>query len=303
MPNLARLSLLPVVLIAVAACTSGSAGSSSAPPSAVPSSGPSASPEPSGASFGEIEHATGATDILLRYESGGGFVAPSFMATQAPIFTLYGDGTIVFRNPAIETPQPVGEVYPQNPFRTAKLSEDQIQQVLANALGEGGLGVARANYENNQVADAGTATFTVNAGGIKKTVSVYALGMEVQGAADGPARAAFQRLADHLGNFDSGGTIATDIYQPTDYRAILMDGSATPGQVDWPWTDLKPSDFAFPADPNAFQQATRVLTQAQVDALGLKDVQGGFQGLTIVSPDGGKSYSLSLRPLLPDESV
>ncbi len=161
---------------------------------------------------------------------------------------------------------------------------------------------ARATYENAQISDAPTAVFTVDAGGIKKAVSIYALGMDVQGGADAPARAAFQRLADHLGNFDNGGTIATDVYQPAGYRAILMDGTATPGQVDWPWTDLTPKDFAFPADPNMFQQATHVLTQAQVDALGLKDVQGGFQGLTIATPDGGKVYSMSLRPLLPEET-
>ena len=29
---------------------------------------------------------------------------PAFLATQAPIFTLYGDGTIIFRNPAMDRP-------------------------------------------------------------------------------------------------------------------------------------------------------------------------------------------------------
>jgi len=297
-----RLLALATSLIAVAACTGGAAPASSTPPSAAPSAVASGSPGASPGSFGEIEHATGATDILLRYENGGGFVAPGFLATEAPIFTLYGDGTVVFRNPSGEFPQPIGSVSPQNPFRTVKLSEDDIQSVLAYALGDGGLGVARATYENNQVADAPTTMFTIDAGGIKKTVSVYALGMDVQGQADGPARTAFQALADRLGDFDKGGSVSTDVYQPTAYRGILMDGSTAPDQIAWPWTDLTPSDFAFPADANAFQLAKHVLTQAQVDATGLKDVQGGFQGLPIASPDGSKVYSLSVRPLLPDET-
>lgn len=300
MPTPIRLLQLPLLLLVVVACSTGSGAASASPPtpaSSTPSSAPSATP-PAG-----IEHATGSSDILLRYENGGGFVAPGFLATETPLFTLYGDGIVVFRNPAIDMPQAVGSVFPQNPLRTAKLSEDQIQDLLEFALGQGGLGVARANYENGMVADAPTATFTVNAGGLQKTVTVYALGMDVDPAnsADGPARAAFQRLADRLTDFDQGGTIATDVYQPTAYRGILMDGQPAPDSIAWPWTDLQPKDFAFPADQNAFQLGTHVLTPAQVTATGVKDPEGGFQGLAVTSPDGTKVYNLSLRPLLPDE--
>ncbi len=306
MSKLTRHLLIPALLVSVAACTSGgtsggasgSPGASSAPPSSAPSGSPSSSPAPVGA----IEHATGPTDVILRYEQGGGFVAPSFLATQVPIFTLYGDGTIVFRNPMLEGPPPVGSVFRQNPMRTAKLSEDQVQDLLAFALGEGGLGVARANYENNMIADAGSAIFTVNAGGLKKTVSVYALGLDAPDVPDAPARVGFQKLADRLGNFDNGGAIATDVYSPAAYRAILEDGQAAPDQKPWPWADLKPGDFAFPADPSAFQLATHVLTPEQVGHLALEDVEGGFQGMVIQGPDQSKIYSLSLRPLLPDET-
>jgi hypothetical protein len=303
MSKLNRLTLFPIVLIALAACTSSGGSASSPPSSAGPSAAPSGSPEATAGGFGEIEHATGATDVLLRFETGGGFVPPSFLATEAPIFTLYGDGTVVFRNPAVEPPPPVGSVYPLSPFRTLKLTEDQIQEVLAFALGEGGLGAARASYENQMISDAPTSVFTVNAGGIEKAVSIYALGMDIEGIPDAPARAAFQRLAERLGDFDGNGTVTSEVYQPTGYRGVLMDGQAAPDQLEGPWVDLTPEDFAFPADPNAFQRGDIVLTQAQVDELGLTDVQGGFQGLTIASPDGGKVYSFALRPLLPGETA
>jgi hypothetical protein len=301
MPNLKRPTLfLPLILI-VAACSGGGATASSGPPSTAPTSTPTAAPSPSAAGFGAIDHATGATDVLLRYEEGGGFVMPAFLATQAPIFTLYGDGTIIFRNPLADAPQPVGSIFPGLPFRTAKLSEEQIQEVLAFALGDGGLGAARANYENNMVADAGTATFSVDAGGIKKVVNIYALGIDVEGVADAPARTAFKRLADRLADFDNNGAIATEVFKPARYRGILMDGAAAPDQKRWPWADIKPADFPFPADPNAFQMAQRALTPADVEALGFDAVEGGFQGMVLVGPDDGKIYSLSLRPLLPDE--
>ena len=108
-----------------------------------------------------------------------------FTASQAPIFTLYGDGTVIFRNPAQDPLEPVANVYPNHPYRIAKLSEEQIQALLTSAIGEGGLGAARANYENNMVADASTAIFTLSAGGMTKTVSIYALGIENQ-AGDRP---------------------------------------------------------------------------------------------------------------------
>src|SRR6188508_2927395 len=118
-----RRAALPAILVLLAACSGAAPGATTAPSAAPPSASPSASP----GAFGAIEHATGATDVILRYDQGGGFVMPGFLASQAPIFTLYGDGTVVFRNPAKDGPPPVGNVFRFNQFRTAKLSEEQIQ--------------------------------------------------------------------------------------------------------------------------------------------------------------------------------
>jgi hypothetical protein len=290
-----RAWLLTTVSIIVVACGGGATTTSPTPTAAT------APPSPSGGGFGAIEHATGATDVLLRFEQGGGFVAPGFLVTQAPIFTLYGDGTVIFRNPALDPLPLVGSVSPLRPFRTAKLDEDQIQAVLEDALGRGGLGAARTEYTDAQIADAPTATFTVNAGGLSKKVSVYALGIDVQESADAPARAAFQGLAERLQDFDKGGTFSTAEYAPDRYRGVLMDGG--PGAVDavpWPWDDIAPADFQAHTDPGAFPIPTHVLTVAQAEALGIKPYRGGLQGLTLVSDDGA-THAFSLRPLLPDE--
>lgn len=229
---------------------------------------------------------------------------PAFLATQAPIFTLYGDGTIIFRNPAAKSPPAVGAVQPFNPFRIAKLSEEQIQTLLEMAIGQGGLGAARANYTNDGVADAGTTVFTVNAGGLQKMVSICALGIDGPSVQDAIARAAFSRLAERLGNFDDNGVFATQVYAPKVYRGVLMPSlppfGGGAGAKPWPWTDLQPESFVMPADPNAFQMATSVLTAAQVEVLGIDPHEGGLQGLTLTGPKGNL-YSFSVRPLLPDE--
>ena len=80
---------------------------------------------------------------------------PAFTAAAVPHFTLYGDGTVIFRNPMLEPPPAEGSVFKMNPLRTAKLSEEQIQDLLMLALTEGGLAVARPEYRNDMVADAG----------------------------------------------------------------------------------------------------------------------------------------------------
>jgi len=301
--RLAPLALTPVLAVALLACSSGAAQSPA--PSSPPTSGPSTAPSeaPSGTPVtGGVEHRTGATDILLRYDEGGGFMIAGYAASQAPPFTLYGDGTVIFRNPMLEGPAAQGSVMTFNPMRTAKLSEEQIQELLVLALGEGGLAAARPNYENNMVADAGTTTFTVDAGGIKKTVSIYALGFDDPSGSDAPARAAFKELADRLADFDQGGSIATDVYTPEAYRATLIEspGIAAPDTRDWPWTELTVADFKPDADPNGLSFPHRTMSTEEIALLDVKDFEGGFNGLVLRGSDK-KLYTVALRPLLPDD--
>jgi hypothetical protein len=287
--------IITAIAILVAACSGGAAG-----PSTSPSGEPSATP------VSGIEHPTGATDVILRYEEAGGLVAPSFFVSQTPHFSLYGDGTVVFRNPAAEPPPAVGSVFVMNPLRTAHLSEEQAQEVLALALGEGGLAAARPEYTNDMVADASTAVFTIDAGGIRKQVSVYALGIDLpeEGAgADGPARAAFSKLAQRLADFDQGGTIPTEVYTPEAYRGTLLEspGAVAPDIREWPWPELTPADFTTGGDQER-PFPSRRMTPAEIEELGIDGYEGGFQGMLMTGPDG-KTYGFSLRPLLPEESA
>jgi hypothetical protein len=296
MPN-RHLPLLAVALIAIAACSPGAA-----PPSGSPGSG-SPSPSPSGAPPGTIEHPIGATDVILRYEEGGGFAPVEFFITNLPIFTLYGDGTVLFRNPEDQPGADNNFFLRYNPLKAAKLSEEQIQEVLAFAINQGGLGVARNQYDNPNMADVGTATFTIRAGGQEKVVNIVGL---TEGGAEGPdalARKAFLTLAQRLRNFDDGGTYPTVTYDPPAYRAVLQEVTGVVAQTHpWPWPAFTIADFPTPKDPNAglvFPQ--RFLTPAEVEVIGLGDLRGGAQGIYLNGPDG-KQYSLSLRPLLPGDS-
>jgi len=297
MPNY-RLPLTVISLaLLAAACGASGAASPSGPAS------PSASAAPP--SQEGIEHPTGATDVVLQLEQGGGFVPIDFLANQAPVFTLFGDGRVVFQ-PKLETfPEagPDGVVHGA-PWRTAELDAGQVDELLTFALGPGGLGTARENYGHDGIADASSSNFTINAGGLQKVVSVYALGVEDPNTPDLPARRAFQKLSDRLSDFDQGGTISTDVYLPAGFRAVLIEreGDPTAKPMAWPWPELKVSDFK--ANVNAAggsQLPHRTMTAVEVLGLKLGDLPGGAQGITLAGTDA-KTYSLVLRPLLPNET-
>jgi hypothetical protein len=306
MSTLSRPAALAALVVVLAACVAGvgsGAPSNSPGESGAPSSGQSAAPSSAPSAVGAIEHKTGPTDVILRYDEGGGFVMPAYTAAQAPAFTLYGDGTLIFRPGKVDPLPAVGSVMPFRPFRTAKMSEDQIQSLLDYALNGGGLGPARVEYTDMRVSDASTAVFTVNAGGLAKTVSVYALGFEAPEVPDMAIRQVLAGLRDHLLDIDQGGTVKTDVYAPDRYRAILLEGQpGAPDQKAWPWSSIKTAEFLSNGDPNAMPLPARVMTAAEIEALGIKPFEGGFVGLPLAGPGDGKFYTLSVRPLLPDDT-
>ncbi len=193
------------------------------------------------------------------------------------------------------------------PWRTAKLDESQIQELLAFALGQGGLGTARDSYIAGGIADAPDTIFTIGAGGVAKTVTVNALGMDTQAGPDTVARAAFATLAARLQDFDRGGTIDSDVYHADRSRGILSERDAAAGVpvLDWPWPAIKPADFLAGANDGSGTGGPtvphRTMTADEVAALTLSGIEGGVQGVTIRGPDG-KVYSFATRPLLVDET-
>lgn len=291
--RLPRAAAFAILLAIVAACSPSVTPSPTPGSTAGPSGAPTAAP-PSPTTLAGIQHPTGATDVVLRLESGGGFVMVDFLATSTPTFTLYGDGRVVWRDANAPVPAPVGSINPLAPLRTVRLTEAAVQSLLEDALGRGGLGEAAANYLG-QGADMPTTTFTINANGALKTVSATPLSPDMHPQA-GPVIAALAALSNRLAGF-SGIVGDSDIYMPTAYRGVLMpqDQALNP-PLAWPWTTIAPSDFK--SDGNEFL-LLRTLTPDDVAALGATGIEGGFMGLTLER--GGKFYGLSLRPLLPDE--
>lgn len=300
---------LPITLVAaallVATCTSGAgptlAPSATVSPSAPPASGPAGS---------ALEHPTGSADVVLRFGESGGLMPPGFLATTAPIFTLYGDGSAIFRDPAATGDETAATkpawVNLLAPFRIARLPEQAVQSLLAWAIGPGGLGAARdGHYDTPGVADAPTATFELHAGGLDKRVEVYALGIEdVQvSEADQAIRLALASLRERLLSFDAAGATSVTTWRPERYRVTLVAGTPAEGiePLAWPWPTIGPADFVPPSEPGLPSWPRRVLSTEEVGRLGVSPIEGGFTGLWLRAPDESL-YSLTVRPLLPDET-
>jgi hypothetical protein len=299
------ISIRPVAAALLAAATV-VACSASAPATGAPSSSPTPpTSSPTLPPVG-IVHPTGATDVVLRFDEAGGFVPVEFLAAHVPYFTLYGDGTVVFVQSAAPAEAPDDGIGRGNPLRTGKLTEAQVQDLLEFALGDGGLAIARADYQNPLVADAPTAIFEINADGATKKVSVVALGMDdQQPGPDTAIKTSLAKLGERLRDFDRGGSLSSAAYTPAGYRAVLTDASGGAGGPvrPWPWPAITMEEFAFPADASALRQGTRVMTPDELDAIGIEGLENGVQsGVYVTGPDG-KAYSLVIRPLLPDETA
>jgi hypothetical protein len=288
----ALLALLVVASMTAAACAAGA--------TSAPSPSPSPSEEPATLPPGAlIDHPTAPTDVVFRFEEGGGFVPVGFFATEAPIFTLYGDGTVIFKdgNAAPPPPEPDG-IIRTPPYRTIRLSEIEIQAFLRSAIEDGGLGVAKDWYESPG-ADLPTATFTITAGGITKSVSVMALGMDRGDAQEPPVLKALAGLGDRIRDFGREVDGETT-WVPDRWRGILTPDSLNPPQA-WPWPSVTPADFVEHPDPEAPRFPVRTMSPDEIAALKLESIDGGFSSLSLAGPNG-RTYLFALRPLFPDEA-
>ena len=254
---------------------------------AAPTATPTQTPGPTAplatptATGGRITHPSGPTDVVLRMQSGGGLVPPGFFATDAPVFTLYGDGTAIFR-PATD---PTGTGLP--PFMKATLDAAQVDSLLDFAM------------------TTGTVTFTIDAGGISKSVSVYALGISNnQANPDSTDYEAFLQLSVLLGDFEEeirlGHAASAGIWAPSQYRAILIEAPGAQKPMAWPWDDLKLDDFVVDTGHGSVRLAA--LTSEQAAKLTAVP-SGGIRGVSVASPDGTTQFAVSLRPMLPGDTI
>ena len=246
-----------------------------------------------------------ANDLVLRMETAGGFVIPSYRYGAVPEFSLFGDGQVV--EPGLHT-----EIFPPPALVepvTMQVDEVGIQAIL-DAAREAGLFGPDAHYTILTVADAGTTTFTLVSDGQRHIISVYGLGIDntsPQMTDDERVvrekLAAFQQKLMDLQSWLPNGSVSdSGEYQPTGVEVYVQDGAPSqqsPNEpvVEWPLaTPL--SNFG---DPLQDDNGWRCGTVAGDDFTTLK---AAVDRATSISPwtSEGSGFSLTFRPLLPDET-
>lgn len=253
-----------------------------------------------------ITHPTGADELVLRVDVGGGFVPIEFTLTQFPSFSLYGDGRIITLGPQIE-------IYPGPALpnlQVTRISEEGIQRVLEEARAAGLLGPDH-HYDYPGIADAATTTFTVVADGSTHVISAYAL---AEGFDDGlleeDEREARQGLLDFqarltdLRSWLPDGAVGEETPYETDELRIFVRAGAPVAEpeleqrpLDWPLPG-ELATFGAPAQPSPDFRCGTVTGEA------LRQVLDRAARANTLTPwtSNGESYALFFRPLLPDES-
>ncbi len=245
-----------------------------------------------------IPHPTGKADIVVRVTSGGGFVAPSATLGALPLFTLYGDGTVI-------VPGPVTQVSPRpalSPLLRTRLSESQVEALLRRARAAGLLARGSIDYGDMGsigISDAPTTAVQLNVAGRRVTREAYALGI---GAGNGRLRAAQARARQALSAFIAGlpNGLGGARYVP---RSIVVyvqpytrQGASGSAVVTWPLS----SDLASAGTSTTGGIGYRCITVSGKPA---RTLLTALRAANDETPwkSGKADYSLVARPLLPDE--
>jgi hypothetical protein len=255
---------------------------------------------------GAISHPTGADQLVMRVEVGGGFVPIEYNFTAVPQFNLYGDGRVVVPGP--ETMQYPGPALPN--LQSTVLTEDGIQAILAAAK-DAGLFQNGVDYGQPGVTDVGTTTITINADGATYTSQIYALGFEDGGnltMQQQQARAAINDLAGRLS--DPAGLVGTELQwepyeftalevysRPVDPVAATSSTDIQPNHLPWPLADLATSGEEV---PNSAGMRKLIVTGADLETL--SPLLDQATDITLWK-SGDTQYNLWFRPLLPDEAA
>jgi hypothetical protein len=267
-----------------------------------------------GSSGGGIQHPTG-DDLVLRVEYSGGFIAPAFVLTSFPTFTLTGDGRVIV--PGAQIDLFPGPALPA--VNERRLTAGGIQTVLQE-LADTGLFGASVEYRGAQnfVADAADTVFTLHADERDVVVKVYGLGtLDPTGSNPGVSAAelavhrTLNQVVERLGNLDAWipagewADASWHPYQPEALRLLVRNADADAPDdtgignalLDWPEA----------SDPAAFGEKTFDGEHqcAVVSGQRAKDwyaALGTANQLTRFVKDGHR-YEVTVRFQLPDEPL
>jgi hypothetical protein len=199
------------------------------------------------------------------------------------------------------------------PLQVRSVGADGLRAILAAAAAAGLTGTD-AVYPAVGIADAPDTVFVIVQNGMRITTRFGALaeGMGApggQGASEPARKAAVDLLARLTDPADTFGAPAapTTLYAPTAFQVWVSPGApatSDPALAQQPvtWSLATPlASFGTPATPDAGVAGMRVGVVAGADAVALAPILARANALTPFT-SGGRTFSLLVRPLLPEEA-
>jgi hypothetical protein len=249
----------------------------------------------------DIVHPTGATSVVLRVSSGGGFVPVQVNLRAMPSFTLYGDGTVI-------VPGPVIQIYPGpaiSPLVRSKLSEVQVQALLKRAGAAGLLAPRAIDYGDMGavgISDMPTTTLIANVAGRHVRRQAYALGARTRGGRLSPAQAkARQALARFVAGLPQGVSGKPSLPHAIAAYVGPYRGQAQPGAKRVVWPLASNLATAGKRVSSGLEYRCIVVRGAAVEKLMATLRKANEQSRWLARAGGKASYQVIARPLLPDE--
>ncbi|MBO4160905.1 hypothetical protein [Micromonospora antibiotica] len=232
---------------------------------------------------------------VLRIDYTGGFVRPETNVTRLPAVSVYGDGRVITEGPTILSYP--GPALPNIQVRTISKAEVAKLVEQARAAGVG----SSVDVGTPSITDVATTRFTIRGPVGTERLEVYALG-EATGPEAGltaAQQAAREKLRTFTDKVTDPAGAATQPYQPTAIAAVAGPWVATPEtakqpRVEWPG----------PALPGTSLGEGLQLGCVTVTGAAVQQVIAAADKANAATPwtSGGKRWSITLRPLLPDET-
>jgi hypothetical protein len=241
-----------------------------------------------------------ADTVAIRVDHIGGFVPAVMISSRLPLVSVYGDGRVI-------TEGPVPAIYPGPALpnvQQQRIAPEDVGALVRKMLDAG---VASAtDFGRPTVTDAATTRITVATGDEVKRLDVYALEIDEDGSSgltEGQL-AARRKLTSVIAELQNP---VAPVGQSELYAASALAAIASP------YPEQVPPDL--PSPPPAVAWAGPALPGEPIgpdNGLGCVTVTGDAAKTLLATAakanaatpwtSGGKTWSLRLRPLLPDES-
>ena len=232
---------------------------------------------------------------VIRVKQEGGFVPADRLVGRIPRVSVYADGRLIVEGPQIAIyPGPALPNLQVVQLEKAKLDQ-LVEQAVAAGVGSG------ADLGRPGVADVPATVIEVRTADGVKTTSAEALN---EAMPDDPQlteaqRQARAKLAGYVEQLTDLSQTASKPYQAQTLAALTMPWVASgegeqPVATDWPGP-------ALPGEPmsDGVKMGCVTVTGAELDKV---LAAGAKANQNTPWTSGGKQYSLTFRPLLPDET-